>query len=270
VAVDVPDFLQLSQLYAPELLGTVNVPNGATSGSTAFNVSPFATGLVVVLQPFVLIPTLVKITGNASGYKYAAVTMLTGLTTQAPVFAAIAGSIDNPYTVAITTASSTAGSTQVASVYQLFGAGVQLVQAPAAQPLPVVITPANEAEPLQAALIATGVLNTIAVSGSFTAVAGVAGTTLTVYGFAMSVRAGVSATVGAYQSILEDTSAAVVIARFDFNWATAAGLGNLERSVTIPHGLVLPLAAGIKIVAAANPGTMTHAGVIYYTATQAQ
>lgn len=268
MAVDVADWLQLTQLAAPGALGPLTCPNASSTATAAFTVSPFATALVVVpVNVSTIPPTWCRIIGASGLGKYASVTFLAGVASQLPVVAAIPGSSDGPYTVTMFMQSPAAGALVVAQVYQLFGTGVQLVQTPAQQPLPVQLVPANMVLPQQAQLLSTGVLVSIAASTSSTIIAGVGGQYITVYGFVFSIRAAVTATVGVYESTLSDTTAAVTVSRFDVNYITAAGIGNIERTVEIPLGLALPLGAGLRLLTAANPGAMTHTGHVYYTIT---
>jgi hypothetical protein len=260
--IDVPDYLQLTQLAAPQLLGTISIPSGQQGNPTSFTVSPFATGIVIV--PLAAAgASYAAIEGGVSSYVYGQGNAVFGVL--APVFAAVGGTIDNPYlcNVILAVTNPGPGAILAAYVYELFGVGIEQPINTLAQPLYTQSVGPNV--PLgNAPLLSVIFAASIAASASATIIAATPGSAIMVYGYDITIRANVSATVGVYEALLEDTAAAVGLTRMDLNWATAVGTANEKFSAVIPAGLLMTLSAGLKIVAAANPGALLYAGVIYY------
>lgn len=265
MAIDTPDFLQLTQLAAVSLLGTVSIVGIGQVGIGAFTPSPFATGLIIVPQASNLLLSNCKVTGAVTNNKY--VSVLFDLTTVAlaPVVCAIPGNLDAPYTVTVTAVADSSGTTPIAYVYQMFGTGVQWVQAPAVQPLHVALVPLNNQSIIEQQLESLHVSTNQAAGASTTLLAGISNARVVVYGYDLSTTP-VAGAAGQQKATVEDTTAAVVVAALRMQQVTAAGLGTVARALSIPQGLPLPVGAGIKLVAdVGNAANLLTEGTILYT-----
>lgn len=262
MAIDVPDFLKLTQLAAPAFLGEMDIPAGQGSVNANFTVSPFATGLVVVPVQWGG-TVIVQVSGFVSGYIYG--TYVATNTQMPPIVIPLAGNSDDPIEVQVLNTSTAPGPgpQQAAFVYQLFGAGVQLVENTAVQPLYVRQVPAiPQVGAVQ--LASVSVSNNIAAGGTGNLIAGTVGQQIVVYGWQLDTFP-VGAVVGGYQATLEDTPAAVAVCRVRNNVATNAGSNLVSRTADIPQGLPLSRDAGLKIVTnAGNVGNMFLEGIVYY------
>lgn len=263
---DIPDWTIGAQLIAPGDLGELSVAHGQVSVIGSYTLSPYATGILVV--PFAVVPLIQVITiqGSASGHNY--VDLINPVGQLWPVvWEAIAGQSDNPVQVNIALVSvNNGGALPVCHVYELFGAGVQVVRNNPMEPLYVAQVPDVINGAALNNLQVAHLQNAIAASGSLTVIAASGVLAIKVYGYDLAIRANVSATVGIYEAVMEDSTAAITVAQFDLNWATAVGQGNQKNQLYIPPGILLPGAAGLKIVAAAgNPGALAVFGTVLYT-----
>src|ERR1700733_12516204 len=186
MAIDVPDWLQLTQLASPGLLGIcAALPGQAVSGGS-FNLSPFATGLVVI--PIGTAgPLNVTIIGGVSANTYAQVVFGT---TFPPVLASVLGATDNPVSVSvpIAVANPGPGNLTTAFVYQLFGTGIDNVLNTPQQPLYIADQPPTFQQGSAAATKTLQIIQTLAVSTSATLLAGIAGKTVTIWGYEVNVQ----------------------------------------------------------------------------------
>ena len=263
MGVDTPDFLQLTQLAAPQLLGPVTVAAGQQGSAQNFTVSPFATGLVVI--PATASALLeAAIIGGVSGYGYAFAAYSPGNTP--PIVAAIGGSIDNPYevNVQLAVANPGPGAVTVGYAYQLFGTGVQNVVNIPQQPLFVQEVASSGQLGITTGMLSLALDSNLAIGASSTVLAAPGTSSYVVYGYDLSLSPA-AVTAGAYQATIEDTAAAVLITRMRSQILTAIGQGGLRAAIAIPFGLPLSFGAGIKLVAnAGNAGAVFVEGVIYY------
>jgi hypothetical protein len=266
VGTDVADWAQASQLLAPELLSPIYVANGASNAAYALVISPFATGLVVLATVATSAIVGVRVSGFVSAQDYYNVDQTTAI--WPVVWVPVPGNVDDPYDVSITISPANPGPGQmlVGYVYQVFGAGVQNVQNSELQPLYVAEVPSPINRTFGPSLIPLKVGIAPAAGVSTTLVAGVTNQTLKVYGYDLSVRANVAANVGVYEAVIEDTTAAQTVASLDLDWVTAVGQANQKATLWIPHGITLPVSAGLKIVTSGgNAGAMSMFGTILYT-----
>lgn len=265
MAIDVPDFLRLTQLAAPALLGAVTVPVGQAGASPTFVVSPFATGVAMVP-----LPTLgaigMEIQGTVSSHIYAGVNFENA--DGSPLVASILGNIDSPVRAIVTLQAVNPGPNPVicAYVYQLFGASIDQVLNTRQQPLFAQLMPGFQDQTAGSSVLHSAHVSTnLAAGASATVISGFAGEKICVYGYDVGLDQ-VGAIVNGYQVTIEDTTAAVTVAALRTWIDTAVGQTAVRSSLDIPMGLLLPAGAGVKVVAnVANAGACLTEGVIMYT-----
>jgi len=269
VAIDTPDWMRLTQLAAPVLLGTISQANGATIATGTVSAIPFQTGWLVTFanNAIAFAGSKLTIVDSVSGQPYVDATPMPG------DIPAVSVPVSGLSTAVVNVSlsglplNSSGFAKVVAYVFGMFGAGVQAVYNSPLQPIYVKEVPDPFSGFLSGGLTVTTVISAIAISGTLTPITAVVGSTVVIYGYSFSIRAGVSATVGLYSAVMEDTTGAVILDRFDLNWATAVGTGNSVVSADIPQGVTLPAGSGLKIICSGgNPGTMQFTGRIYYTA----
>jgi hypothetical protein len=261
VAIDVPDWLQLTQLAAPGDLGAISIAPGSQTVSVNVNLSPYATGVIIVsYSAFALISWLV--TGGVTGFPY--ITAFAVYNPSPPLIANVGGAIDNPLTIEALAASvnGTGVAQVVGHVYQLFGSGSQVVSNTPQQPLYVRDVPGLV--PPGAVQLTTVLFSAnLAPSGTSAIVTPVAGEQLIVYGYDISASM-VVPVAGSYQATVQDTGPGVNICRCRISYATAVGMGIARQSLSIQQGLPLQQGAGIRVVAFANGANILVEGSIVY------
>lgn len=264
MAIDVPDWLQLTQLAAPGLLGQIIAPAGGSPPFTTYALSPFATGIVVVPVEWGGVVGI-EVAGSVTGFIYGTWTSINQQLP--PIVVPIAGAVDNPIQVIVTnTALAPGPNPQLAAVvYQLFGAGVQQVSNSPQQPLYVQtsLAPAPGAGVPALKAIGFGVNQAAGVITPL--IAAVAGQTITVYGWQCDTFPAVAA-AGSWQARIEDSAGGVAVARLRTNLATAVGQIIVPHALSIPLGLPLSAGTGLRLVAsAANPSAFFTEGTLQYT-----
>lgn len=267
MSVDTPDFMAMTQLAAPVLLGIVKQLQGSTVASGIVNSVPFQTGWVVVFNTggIVFTGASVGVSDNYSGVIYM---QASGVGTKLPPLSMpLASVVVGGLTILVSPLpiNNTGFDQSVAFVFGLFGVGVQAAYNTPHQPLYVKQTtdplPIGYANDLQVLHVSVN----LAAAGSATLLAGIAGNTVVVYGYDLTLTP-IGAVVGAYTVLFEDTTAAVQFASPRVTVQTAVGIGTLRSALDIPQGLRLPIGAGIKAVAnAANVANSFMDGVLLYT-----
>lgn len=265
MAIDVPDWLKLTQLAAPGFLTSAFIPVGQLQVITTVTLSPFATGIIIVPVPTQVV-TQLSMQGGVSLHTYFNLTGRNYL--GGPVVQLVPGTVDNPLTIDMTINAANPGPQpeHAFDVYQLFGTGVEQVLTNAQQPLVAQMMPG-----FQDTAVAGFVLNSVSVSsnlaasGTATFLAGVAGERVVVYGWQLSLFPAAGG-AGSQQLTVQDTANQVVLARLRTYPVTAAGQILTVQSLDIPMGLAFPVGAGLKAVAsAANAANTFVEGTIYYT-----
>lgn len=261
MAIDVPDWIKLTQLAAPGDLGAVVIQPGQQSVTVQVNLSPYATGVIIVsYSAFAFISW--EVTGGVTGFPY--LTAFAVFNPSPPLIANVGGAIDNPISIEALAASvnGTGLAQTVGHVYQLFGSGSQFVSNTPQQPLYVRDVPALVA-PGQVQLTSVLFTANLAPSGAQTLVTPVAGQQLIVYGYDIHSSMPTPA-VGSYQATVEDTGPSVLICRCRIALTSVAGIGGIRQTLGIPQGLPLGQGNGIKVVAFANVGNILVEGSIVY------
>jgi len=262
VAIDVPDWLKLTQLAAPGALGAVSIASGLQSVTITVNLSPFATALIIVPQSAYDFVSW-SVVGGVSAFPY--ITAFAVSNPCPPLVATIGGAYDNPVSIQAVAASvnGTGHAVVVGQVYQLFGTGVQFVENSGQQPLRVRIVP-QIGQLGEVQVTTASISSNLAAGGSAAIVTGVVGQQLIVYSASMSIQP-VGAVVGGYQVTLSDSGAATAILRTRVQVTTAVGVASVPYDIDFPTGLQLNQTAGIKVVAnAGNVGNAFVEGVISY------
>jgi len=262
VAIDVPDWIKLTQLAAPGDLGAVVIQPGLQSVTINVNLSPYATGLIIVsYSAFAFISW--EVLGGVTGFPY--ITAFAVFNPSPPLIANVGGAIDNPISIeALASAVNGTGLPQIVGhVYQLFGSGSQFVSNTPQQPLYVRDVPGLTAAGQQALTCVPFTAN-LAPSGSQTIVSPVAGQQLIVFGYDIHTSMVVPA-AASYQATVEDTGPSVIICKCRIAFATAVGIGGVRQGLAIPQGLPLGQGNGIKAVAFANGANILLEGTIVYT-----
>lgn len=267
MAIDTPDWMATTQIAAPVFLGSVSQAIGQTFATGIVNAIPLQTGWVVVFdnQQINFAGATVQVADDYSLVLYFSVGSAPSLLP--PLNMSVASVLAAGLTISASNLPVNGGgfARPVAYVFAAMGAGIQAVYNTPQQPLYVKEVPDSLPIGYTNDLKVARVASSIAVSSTLTVITAIAGNTITVYGWTMTLRAGVTATIGLYQSDMEDTTAAQQVTEFDMNWATAVGNANEPANMWIPPGIRLPVGAGLKIVTAANPGTMGHNGAVFYT-----
>lgn len=262
MAIDVPDFLKLTQLAAPSFLGSVDIPVGDYQATASFDVSPFATGLVAV--PLASAgPVFGDIQGGVSGFVYASVTF--PVTGAFPLFAPLGGNIDNPVSVSVQSSFYNPGPNPIHGmlVYQLFGASIVVPQNPIVQPLYT-----QEVPGVGGAVGVPAVQNAVmglslAANTSGSVIAATANKTITILGYEVTISASVPATLGAYLGGLQDTTGAVTVARWIDRHSSNIGDTGEIYTRRFRYGLRLAFGAGLNAIAlAGNPAAMSFQGSV--------
>lgn len=274
---DSPDW-QAATDVAPILLGTVQIANGASANTVAFTLPSTTTGLRIVglqVSPFL---TELDVIGTTTEVAYLGDNNIGGIFNavyNVPVAAAIDPVVN--ITVKIGAPNPGPGALTVAWVAALTATGMEAVYADPRTPLNVKVTntPAvtvptfPKVIPATSATLAMQVANITAsvVSGTPNVLkAGVAGQTITVYGYEFDISPTTGANIGRYDAILDDTSAATIVGRAELLWQTAAGAGSLRWSRQLPYGIALPVGAGLQVaVPAGSTGPVTVVGCVDYT-----
>lgn len=268
MAVDVPDWLRLTQLAAPNSLGSITVPGGSSLVTVPVSISPFATGLVVLPLFLLANPvTGVTVQGQTSGSDYVNVVMPAGFTAMPPLFAVNIQPVDSVLEVSVQlNINAAAGGQLAAFVFELFGTGVEQVSNNFLQPLFVSVVPPPVATSAPYNLLSKAFIVAPAVGASTTIIAGVAGKTITVYGYDFSIRSNAAAVAGTYRAIVQDTTATVVVAQCDLMMVTAVGQVSQVHDLPLPAGIALPVGAGLQVTdPAASVATVAVVGTIFYT-----
>jgi hypothetical protein len=262
VAIDVPDWLQLTQLAAPGDLGSVAIQPGQSSVFVTVNLSPYATALLIVCyNAYALISW--QVTGGVTSYPY--ISQFSISNPSPTLVANIGGATDNPITVeAITPTVNGTGIAQIVGhIYQLFGTGTQLVNNTPAQPLSTKLIP-SIAQLGQQQLITASIAVSPAAGAALTVVAPVAGQQLVVYGYDWGIDPA-APVVGQYIALLEDTGPGVVISRIRMRVSTVIGVMGLRAALDIPLGLPLQQGAGIRVLNSASSSGVTECeGTVLY------
>lgn len=262
MAIDVPDWIKLTQLAAPGDLGAVVIQPGLQSVTVNVNLSPYATGIIIVsYSTFAFISW--EVTGGVTGFPY--ITAFAVFNPSPPLIANVGGAIDNPISIEALAASvnGTGLPQTVGHVYQLFGSGSQFVQSTPQQPLYVREVPALVA-PGAVSLSTVTFTSNLAPNTAQTVVTPVAGQQLIVYGYDIHTSQIVAA-ANSLQAQIEDTGPSVVICRCRISMSTGVGIAGVRQALTIPQGLPLQLGAGIKIVSSnANAANILLEGSVVF------
>lgn len=267
MAIDTPDWMNMTQLAAPVQLGIITQANGATVATGTIASIPFQTGWLVVFnnKSIAFAGATLLIEDNVSLQPVISLSATTG------DIPAISTPVSGLGTAALLVSmtglplNSSGSAITIAYVLGLFGAGVQSVVNSPIQPLYTkeVTDPwSNFLNPLMKVTVVT---SNLAAGASFTPITGVVGKTITVYGYDLSIGP-VGLVVGGYQALYEDTTAAQLVAVTRINVSTAVGTAIATRTLWIPPGITLPASAGLKVVA--NAGNVANAvtdGAIFYT-----
>lgn len=262
MAIDVPDWIKLTQLAAPGDLGAVVIQPGLQSVTINVNLSPYATGIIIVsYSAFAFISW--EVLGGVTGFPY--ITAFAVFNPSPPLIANVGGSIDNPISIeALASAVNGTGIAQtVGHVYQLFGSGSQFVQSTPQQPMYTREVPALVA-PGSVQLTTARFTANLAPGANAVIVAPVAGQQLIVYGYDVHTSM-VAPAAGSVFAILEDTGPGVQFASCRISMATAVGISGKSQSLSIEQGIPLQLGAGIRALAfAGNAINVLLEGSIVY------
>lgn len=249
MAIDVPDWIKLTQLAAPGDLGAVVIQPGLQSVTVNVNLSPYATGIIIVsYSTFAFISWAV--TGGVTAFPY--ITAFAVFNPSPPLIANVGGAIDNPISVeALASSVNGTGLPQtVGHVYQLFGSGSQFVQSTPQQPVFTREVPSLVAPGAVSMSVARFTAN-LAPGAASTIVAPTAGQQLIVYGYDVHTSM-VAPAAGSVFAILEDTGPSVQFASCRVSMATAVGISGKSQSLEIAQGIPLQLGAGIRALAFAG------------------
>jgi hypothetical protein len=109
------------------------------------------------------------------------------------------------------------------------------------------------------------VFQTLAASSAATLVAGVAGKTIIVFDWVLTIGEDVAATTGVYGGGLRDTTSALEICHARMAWRTDVGNGTLPLGPFAHQGgLRLPAGAGLQLFSDGNPGSVDLVGTVHY------
>ena len=120
---------------------------------------------------------------------------------------------------------------------------------------------------LQPPLLSKRVNVEVAANSLALLVAGVAGKSVTVFGWEGSIDPYAVATTGYYDVVIEDTTAAVAVTSKQLHWATDVGIASLPIGpVSLQVGIRLPVGAGLQIATpSTNSGAVNLELTVWYT-----
>jgi hypothetical protein len=274
VANDSPDWVTQA---APALVGTVVIQAGSAQGILAApNATPARLAVLVVPDPTGGVSgqnvTEVVATG-AAGNPLVDVTFPNLPDMASPVLVPTLGTIDGGPSITVKLGGNAVATGPVATVWELDAPLAGWVWAPSTQPVPVTVgnfpvTQTVAVMPAGALAMKSAVIGqTLANNATSTIVTGVAGQTITIYGYQLVVGPGGGpAAASFWQAEIRDTTATVFVCNVEARLLSLAGLVNVPAAMSLPQGLKLPVGAGIQTAGFTGSATPVElSGVVYYT-----